>query len=54
MVVLQFNIAPSKNISLRKKNDILLNLQNHKYNLKCCNRATGDDIRSLILSMHPE
>lgn len=31
-----------------------MNLQNHKYNLKCCNRATGDDIRSLILSMHPE
>lgn len=37
-----------------KKNDILLNLQNQKYNLKCCNRATGDDIRSLNPSMYPE
>jgi len=37
-----------------KKKEILLNFQNHKYNLKCCNRATGDDIRSLILSMYSE
>lgn len=37
-----------------KENYILLNLQNQKYNLKCFNRAIGDDTRSLNLSMNPE
>lgn len=37
-----------------KENYILLNLQNQKYNLKCCDRAIGDDIRSLNPSMNPE
>jgi len=36
-----------------EKNDILLNLQNYKYNLKCCNRATRNDVRSLVFSNLP-
>lgn len=53
-IILLQNRRNSTNMHVRKKNDILLNLQNQKYNLRWCNRAMGDNVRSLIVSVYPE